>query len=84
MKLNETCPVCQVRFERWNGSWTIAAVMGYTSGALFAIVLGAWFLHNDMLKGSEKIIIPLTVLFSIVRLLPKVIIPSYLAFLSLD
>ena len=65
MKLNETCPVCQVRFERWNGSWTIAAVMGYTSGALFAIVLGAWFLHNDMLKGSEKIIIPLTVLFTV-------------------
>ncbi len=64
MKLNDTCSVCQVRFERWNGSWTIAAVMGYSSGAIFAIGLGAWFLHHDMLKGSEKIIIPATVVFT--------------------
>lgn len=64
MKLTETCPVCHVRFERWNGSWTIAAVMGYGSGAVFAIALGAWFLHNDALKGSEKILIPATVLFT--------------------
>lgn len=64
MKLNETCPVCHVRFERWSGSWTIPAVMGYGAGALFAIALGAWFLHNGQLKGSEKIIVPSTMLFT--------------------
>lgn len=64
MKLNDTCAVCHVRFERWNGSWTIAAVMGYGAGALFAIGLGAWFLHNDALKGSEKIILPATIVFT--------------------
>ena len=64
MKLNDTCDVCHVRFERWNGSWTIAAVMGYGAGALFAIALGAWFLHNDALKGSEKILLPATIVFT--------------------
>jgi uncharacterized protein (DUF983 family) len=64
LKPRPTCPSCHVRFERWNGSWTIPTVMGYTSGALFAIVLGIWFLHNDRLEGSENIIIPATVVFT--------------------
>lgn len=64
LQVNDTCPVCHVRFERWAGSWTIPAVMGYGSGALFALGLGAWFLHTGQLKGSEKIIIPATVVFT--------------------
>jgi uncharacterized protein (DUF983 family) len=64
LKLHDTCPVCHVRFERWNGSWTIPVVMGYGSGALFAIALGGYFLSIDRLAGSENIIIPATVVFT--------------------
>lgn len=64
MKLHETCPVCQVRFERWSGSWTIPAVMGYGSGAIFATCLGFYFLQRGELMGSENIIIPATVVFT--------------------
>lgn len=65
MTLNETCPVCHVRFERWSGSWTIPAVMGYGSGAIFAIGLGIYFLNTGQLRGSEKIIVPSTMLFTL-------------------
>ena len=50
LKLNELCPVCHVRFERWSGSWTIPTVMGYVSGALFAIVVGFVLLKMDRLE----------------------------------
>ena len=64
MKLNETCAVCHVRFERWSGSWTIPTVMGYAAGAVFAIVLGYIFHRMGRLEGSENIIIPATVTFT--------------------
>jgi len=64
LKVADTCDVCHVRFERWSGSWTIPAVMGYGAGALFAIVLGGYFLQIGQLKGSEKIIIPATLIFT--------------------
>ena len=58
------CPVCQVRFERWHGSWTIPVVMGYGSGALFAIALGFWYHKIGALKDAENVIIPVTLLFT--------------------
>lgn len=64
LRLNDTCPVCHVRFERWSGSWTIPAVMGYGSGAMFAIVLGYIFHRTGRLEGSENILIPTTVAFT--------------------
>jgi uncharacterized protein (DUF983 family) len=64
LKVADTCDVCHVRFERWSGSWTIPAVMGYGAGALFAIALGGYFLQIGQLKGSEKIIIPATLIFT--------------------
>ncbi|MDP2311848.1 MAG: hypothetical protein Q8P41_03015 [Pseudomonadota bacterium] len=64
MALNETCPVCHVRFERWSGSWTIPTVMGYGSGAFFAIGLGFVFFRMGRLEGSENIIIPATITFT--------------------
>ncbi len=64
LKVADTCNVCHVRFERWSGSWTIPAVMGYGAGALFAIALGGYFLQTGQLKGSEKIIIPATLIFT--------------------
>lgn len=64
LKLNEKCPVCHVRFERWSGSWTIPTVMGYGSGAIFAIGLGYVFHRMGRLEGSENIIIPATVTFT--------------------
>ncbi len=64
LTLNETCPVCHVRFERWSGSWTIPTVMGYGSGALFAIALGYTFHRMGRLEGSENIIMPATIAFT--------------------
>lgn len=64
LKFNELCPVCHVRFERWSGSWTIPTVMGYGSGALFAIVFGFILLKMDRLEGSENILIPATIAFT--------------------
>ena len=58
------CPVCHVRFERWHGSWTIPVVMGYGSGALFAIALGFWYYKIGALKDAENVIIPATLLFT--------------------
>ncbi|MDP2308257.1 MAG: hypothetical protein Q8P18_19720 [Pseudomonadota bacterium] len=65
LKFNETCAVCHVRFERWSGSWTIPTVMGYGSGAVFAIVLGYVFHRMGRLEGSENIIIPATIGFTV-------------------
>lgn len=64
LTLHETCPTCHVRFERWSGSWTIPTVMGYGSGALFAIGLGLIFFKLDRLEGAENIIIPATLVFT--------------------
>lgn len=36
--LNETCPSCGARFERWAGSWTGAVVGGYGVGAAAAVI----------------------------------------------
>lgn len=65
MKLHELCPACEVRFERWAGSWTLPTVMGYGSGALFAIALGFVMLKLDRLEGAESIIIPATLVFTL-------------------
>lgn len=64
LTLHETCPECGVRFERWSGSWTIPTVMGYGSGAAFAIGLGVIFFKMGRLEGSENIIIPATLAFT--------------------
>lgn len=64
LKLREKCDVCHVRFERWEGSWTIPTVMGYGSGAIFAVGLGYLFWRADRLEGSENIIIPATLVFT--------------------
>jgi uncharacterized protein (DUF983 family) len=64
LKLHEKCPHCHVRFERWAGSWTIPTVMGYGSGAIFAIVLGVVLFKMGRLKGAENIIIPATLAFT--------------------
>lgn len=64
LKLHETCPDCHVRFERWEGSWTIPTVMGYSTGALFAVALGYVFWRMDRLEGAENIIIPATLAFT--------------------
>lgn len=66
LRPNELCPVCHVRFERWSGSWTIPVVMGYGSGALFAIALGFLMFKLDRLEGAENIIIPATIAFTAV------------------
>jgi uncharacterized protein (DUF983 family) len=47
------CPVCSVRFERWEGSWTIPVVMGYGAGAIFAIVLGIILFRYNGLEGAS-------------------------------
>lgn len=64
--INTKCSVCEVRFERWEGTWTIAAVMGYGSAAVFAVLLGLVFFRLGALKGAENIIIPATMLFAAV------------------
>jgi hypothetical protein len=64
LTFHEHCPVCHVRYERWSGSWTIPVVMGYGSGALFAIGLGFLFYKTGRLDGSENIIIPATLVFT--------------------
>ena len=64
LRPHPTCPVCQVRFERWEGSWTIPVVMGYGSGALFAFALGFWYHKAGELKGAEDVIIPATLAFT--------------------
>lgn len=64
LKARPTCPACHVRFERWAGSWTISAVMGYTSGALFAVALGFYYLKKGELAGSESVIIPASIVFA--------------------
>jgi uncharacterized protein (DUF983 family) len=65
LKAHELCPVCSVRFERWAGSWTIPVVMGYGSGAIFAVILGFILLKLDRLEGAENIIIPATIAFTL-------------------
>jgi uncharacterized protein (DUF983 family) len=65
LKAHELCPVCGVRFERWAGSWTIPVVMGYGSGAIFAVILGFVLLKMDRLEGAENIIIPATIAFTV-------------------
>lgn len=60
----ERCPECEVRFERWSGSWTISVVMGYGSGAVFAVLVGVYLYFNGGLTGAENIIIPAAVVFT--------------------
>jgi hypothetical protein len=38
--LEETCPVCGVRFERAQGAWLGAAAIGYAAGAAFVAIVG--------------------------------------------
>lgn len=64
LRPHPTCPICHVRFERWEGSWTIPVVMGYGSGALFAFALGFWYHQAGALKGAEDVIIPATLAFT--------------------
>ena len=44
--MNETCPVCALRFEREPGYWTGAMVASYALGVplLAVLVLGVWAL----------------------------------------
>lgn len=56
------CPVCSVRFERWEGSWTIPAVMGYGSGALFAITLGIVLFQYNGLEGASAHVLSISTL----------------------
>lgn len=65
LKLHPLCPHCHVRFERWEGSWTIPTVMGYASGAVFAIVVGAILLSQDALEGNARPLIFATMVFTL-------------------
>ncbi|MFZ5481423.1 MAG: hypothetical protein ACOZNI_31975 [Myxococcota bacterium] len=65
LRLHERCPCCEVRFERWAGTWTVPAVMGNGAGVLFAAVLGSELLRLGKLRGSEGVIIPATVAFTV-------------------
>lgn len=44
--LHTLCPHCGVRYERWVGSWTMPTVLGYTTGAIGAALVG-WVLYQQ-------------------------------------
>lgn len=52
-KVNETCAVCDVRFERDSGAWLGALVIAYTAGILAVLLAGAitiiaWGLYQGL------------------------------------
>jgi uncharacterized protein (DUF983 family) len=59
------CDVCGVRFERKSGNWLFPVVIAYGVGGAFAIVLIVLFLQAGRLAGSENIIIPLTLVVTL-------------------
>lgn len=65
MTVAETCSHCHVRYERWSGSWTIPTVMGYTAGAVFAILGGGVLLYLDKLEENARPLIFATLLFTL-------------------
>jgi len=59
------CDVCGVCFERKSGNWLFPVVIAYGVGGLFAIGLIVLFLQAGRLAGSESIIIPLTLIVTL-------------------
>lgn len=57
LQLQDLCPVCGVRFERWPGAWTGPVVMAYTSGALAAVVPGWWLFTHGGLQDHHGLLI---------------------------
>lgn len=50
----DTCETCHVRFERDEGSWTGAVVIGYTIAAVVALAAGfAMFRTWGLFRGFE-------------------------------
>ena len=50
----DTCPACEVRFERDEGSWTGSVVLGYAIAAVVALATGvAMFRTWGLFRGFE-------------------------------
>lgn len=65
MTVADTCEHCHVRYERWEGSWTIPTVMGYATGAVFAVVGGGILLYLDLLEAYARPLIFATLFFTV-------------------
>ena len=65
LTMAESCSVCHVRFERWSGNWLFPVVLAYGVGGVFAAGLMIAFLKAGALAGSENIIIPATLVVTL-------------------
>ncbi len=65
MTMNETCPVCGIKFERENGYFMMAVFMGYVMGTAVALpLILILYLSGASLAGYLITLIPALIVLS--------------------